>query len=196
MLLLLHLQCYYNPNYIIIIWINYENIDIKINADNFINKFKDIANSWKQSGRYVGYSGCRIDGLRSSFCGGYGSALNFCVSTEGLVSSCYEVLDENDYRTNLFAYGKYNRTTKSFEINEKKVKYLYNITVDRMSRCKDCFAKWNCGGHCIAKIALDSLDCILDDTPNYRCKINREIAKMELINIIRDWFPLNAKRRQ
>jgi uncharacterized protein len=154
--------------------------DVGIMAS-FIKNFHQARDEGIRQGINVTYSTCRLDGLRSSFCGAYGANLNFCVSTEGLVSSCFEVLDESDARADIFIYGKYNGTTQKFEFNEKCLERILNLNVNKMKRCRDCYVKFNCGGDCIAKASLQGMAHLTDDRPLERCVANRATNKDELV---------------
>ncbi|UCE08269.1 MAG: radical SAM protein, partial [bacterium] len=53
----------------------------------------------------LAYSGLRLGGVTSTFCGACGS--NFCLTPKGDVTSCFEVLEKPDHRSDLFFYGKW-----------------------------------------------------------------------------------------
>lgn len=129
----------------------------------------------------VGFSASRINALRSNFCNAIGTKLNFVVSTDGLVSSCYEVLEESDPRSEIFIYGKYDSISRSFKLNQKRLERLLNINVTKMARCHDCYMKWNCGGDCISKTAFGGIEHLKDDVPLERCVVSRSITKNELV---------------
>ncbi len=150
----------------------------------FINKFRETKEKGVDLVVDVAYSAARTDGIRSNFCGAYGNNLNFCVSTDGLVSSCYEVLDMSDIRSELFIYGRYNFDTHKFVFHEEVLERLITLNVNHMKRCTDCYAKWNCGGDCISKVSKDGIDRILNDEPIERCAANRALIKDDLIRLI------------
>lgn len=149
----------------------------------FIQEFRKARDVGILNGVSVAYSAARTDGIRSNFCGAYGKNLNFCVSTEGLVSSCYEVLNSDDQRASLFIYGQFDRATNRFVFDNSVLARLIGLSVSEMKRCDNCYAKWNCGGDCISKISKDGLDRIMDDSPIDRCMANREITKDDLFRI-------------
>jgi uncharacterized protein len=146
----------------------------------FVATFLEARGRGLRDGVEIGYSACRVDGLRSSFCGAYGSNLNFCVSTEGLVSSCYEVLEESDPRAEIFIYGRYDTAARRFTFDEDRLGRLLTLNVTKMGRCQDCYVKWNCGGDCLSKAALGGIEHLTDDEPLERCSANRIITKDEL----------------
>lgn len=143
----------------------------------FIDEYRKARHTAHGNGIEVGYSTARTDGLRASFCGAYGTNLNFCISTEGLVSTCYEVLDESDPRAEIFIYGRINPDTLRFEFNQDKLNRLLGLNVNSMDRCKECYVRWNCGGDCLSKIALAGIEGITNDQQQERCIANRALTK-------------------
>ena len=160
-------------------------LDNKLDGSNimsqFVHNFQEARAVGILENVDVSFSTCRIDGLRSNFCNAYGTKLNFVVSTDGLVSSCYEVLEESDPRSEIFIYGKYDATSRSFKLNEKRLERLLNINVTKMDRCRDCYVKWNCGGDCLSKAALGGIERLKDDVPLERCVVSRILTKDELV---------------
>lgn len=150
----------------------------------FTDGFLGAETSGLAVGTKVEYSGARLRNLRTSFCGAYGSGLNFVVSTEGLVSSCNEVLDESDPRSALFIYGRYDAQKRDFSFAIPRLERLLSLNVNQISRCRDCFLKWNCGGDCIAKAALGGFQHLTDEAPLERCTANRTLARRELFKSI------------
>jgi uncharacterized protein len=143
--------------------------------DRFVASMRQCRDEGSRYGVEVGFSTCRLDGLRRTFCSGYGPDLNFCVSTEGLVSSCYEVLESSDPRAAIFVYGRFERASGRFVLDPDRLRLLRELTVEKMGRCGDCYVKWNCGGDCLAKAALAGPQRLTDDAPLDRCMANRAI---------------------
>jgi uncharacterized protein len=150
----------------------------------FVKSFQAARHEGLALGSDVTYSTARIGSVQTSFCGAYGTNLNFCVSTEGIVSSCYEVLEESDPRSELFVYGRYDREQQAFVFDRERMERLIDLDVTKIGRCRDCFLKWNCGGDCISKAALGGLKHVTGDEPLERCGPSREIAKGVLIDAI------------
>ncbi|MDQ7794491.1 MAG: radical SAM protein [bacterium] len=147
----------------------------------FLIHFREASAFGRQNGMQIGLSSCRLDGLRSSFCSAYGPDLNFCVSTDGFVSSCYEVLDLSDPRGDMFIYGCYDPSLNAFVLDNNKVRRLRSLDVTGIERCRDCFVKWNCGGDCIAKAALGGLQAVIGSEALQRCFLTRNITADELL---------------
>lgn len=170
-------------------------VDNHMNAENlipkFIESFKQAKQKGLESGIDVAYSPVRLDGLRNSFCGAYGGNLNFCISTDGLISSCYEVLDNGDPRAKLFIYGYYHQETKTFKFFKDRIEGLLDINSNTIGRCKDCFVKWTCGGDCLSKAALRGIEHLLGNKDLERCTASRQLTQNQL------WLKfLEAKKKE
>ena len=133
----------------------------------------------------VSYAACRIGSVRSSFCGATGRNLSCCVATDGLVSSCYEVLDTDDPRASVFAYGVFDKAARTFQFDEAKASALRSLDVTKIARCSGCFARWSCAGGCLAKVAYGGMDTVVGPEPRTRCRLTREITRSELALLIR-----------
>jgi uncharacterized protein len=149
----------------------------------FVKEFFKAERVGEKHNIHLAYSGCRYDKFGGQFCGATGPDLNFVVTTDGLVTSCYEVTDRSHPKGWFFIYGEYDKALHEFVIDQQKVKYLQSISVDRMVRCRNCFIKWNCAGDCLARQDID-----LEDLKNGekmremspRCLANKEITIYEL----------------
>ena len=71
-----------------------------------------------------------------------------------------------------FYIGKFNDKKSEFVFNREKIINLRSRQVNLIYNCKDCFAKYNCSGECLAKTFANSGD-MYDTTKNNRCLINR-----------------------
>ena len=156
-------------------------LEVQSVLPSFVKNFRQAQVEGLRRGVDVTYSTARMDGLRTSFCGAYGANLNFCVSTEGVVSSCYEVLEASDPRAELFVYGRFDREIRDFQLDHERMQRLVELDVTSIGRCQDCFLKWNCGGDCIAKASLGGLANVVGDAPLERCGPSREIARDVLL---------------
>ena len=77
---------------------------------------------------------------------------SFVVTSEGLVTSCYEVCEMSDPRASRYVYGAYSPEEKCFVFDEEKRRDLHRLTVDNMPECRNCFCKYHCSGDCAAKL--------------------------------------------
>ncbi len=142
-------------------------------------KANEIADAHKVK---LAYSGLRLGGVTSTFCGACGS--NFSVTPEGDVTSCFEVSDRKDPRSPVFFFGQWNDKNNSFETRTDKLDYLRSFNVQNISYCQDCIAKWHCAGDCLAKVAYDQ--DLEGDRGSTRCQLNQEITKQRIMQLFRN----------
>ncbi len=150
--------------------------------DHFIAEMIESYKLGKEKKVSVQYSGNRISLLLSRFCGAQGS--NFFITPHGDVTACLEVTDREDPRADYFMYGSYDRKTRRFNFDIHKLKRLTDSQVQSFESCKDCFAKWHCGGDCLAKTP-DFSKVNLQRNP-YRCKINKALTRYSLISTMNE----------
>jgi uncharacterized protein len=123
------------------------------------------------------YSGSKLSSLTNRFCGTAGS--NFFVTPEGNITSCIEVTSKNDPRAGTFFYGRYNSDTKRFEFDQEQFRKLSAMRVNSFESCKECFAKWHCGGDCLSK--APDMERIGNIRNPYRCFVNKNLTQYQLI---------------
>jgi len=146
----------------------------------FIREFLK-ANAYAETrGAQIAYSGLRIGGATSTFCGACGD--NFCVTPEGDVTSCFEVTEKQDSRSELFFYGQWQPEKKRFDIWENKLKQLKSFNVQNISYCSDCIAKWHCAGDCLAKVSFDG--DVHGKRGSDRCWMNQQLTKKRIVQMI------------
>jgi uncharacterized protein len=148
----------------------------------FIREFLKANLAAEKKNVKLAYSGLRLGGVTSTFCGACGS--NFSVTPEGYVTSCFEVLEQQDHRANIFFFGKWHPQQKRFEIWQDKLDYLKSFNVQNIDYCQDCIAKWHCAGDCLAKVAYDS--DIEGERGSERCQMNQEITKKRIIQLFKN----------
>jgi uncharacterized protein len=125
------------------------------------------------------YSGATLDKTTSHFCGV--TQDSFAVTTEGVVSSCYETFLEEDPRGAEFFYGRLNPLVRRFEVNLDRLQALRGMHVQNKPYCADCFCRWHCAGDCHHKGAGPGEE--FRGTP--RCMLNQELTKDLLIEKVR-----------
>lgn len=100
-----------------------------------------------EAGVELKFSGLRFPQMSKAFCS-IGRS-NFAVTVEGKVTACFEVLEDEDHRSDVFFYGSFDG--KSFVFDEKKIEHLRHISETTPAGCKDCFVKFHCSGDCLGK---------------------------------------------
>ena len=140
-------------------------------ADLFVRKFLEAEKILDGKMRLV-YSAARMDHVGSAFCGV--CCNSFVVTSEGLVTSCYEVSEMSDPRSGRYIYGAWDPDANGFTFDEKKQEDLHGLTVDRMPHCADCFCKYHCSGDCAAKLLGTRPPS--EHAGSVRCRITRAIT--------------------
>lgn len=152
-----------------------------VDAALFIDRFRAAKRIADTHGIELKYSGQRFHTCTNVFCrAATGDA--FAVTPEGHVTSCYEVVDRDDPRADLFFFGQYHRETAQFSFEANKIETLRRLSVEHKAYCRDCFCKWHCAGDCPAKLAV--LGDAWDPGQNPRCVINRELTKDRIKELI------------
>ena len=147
-----------------------------VDPEKFVKGFLEGTKIAAEKGIYCYFSGYRFPKLSNNFCGiGW---KNFAVTPEGNVTSCFEVLSDEDKRSETFFYGKHVKN-KGFVIDFDKIKALRELSGKKFECCQNCFVKFQCAGDCRAK------GLYLNDISNYngggRCYIIQELTKAGLI---------------
>lgn len=134
--------------------------------ETFVEHFFDARTVGICVGLEVVHASSQLSKKRKTFCHAVGKDMNFCVSADGIVSSCYEHLDSS--AANKFFYGRYE--DGSFEII-RDASIRLECAGGIKSECKTCYLASTCAGDCYAD----------KDKYGRRCYINRQIAKRELL---------------
>jgi radical SAM protein with 4Fe4S-binding SPASM domain len=147
----------------------------------FVENYLPLIDKAKRCGVTLYNSFAPVDHIKRSFCGANGS--NFFVTSQGYVTSCLEVALVSDTRSDIFFYGKFNEETQKFEIDDNKRKFLLNRETSNMYQCNNCYAKWQCGGECMAKIASIGDVYRFDPNQNLGCLMQQKMlhSKLDLL---------------
>jgi len=140
---------------------------------NFI-KSKEIA---EENGIKLYNSGSDLEKIGFKFCGASGS--NFFVTPDGNVTTCLEVSRPEDDMNDVFIIGKFDNEKNEFIFNQERLDALRKRTIQNISGCGDCFAKYNCSGDCPAKSYAVSRS-LYDSSNNIRCDVNRALLLHEI----------------
>ena len=74
----------------------------------------------------------------------------FCLTAEGTISACHLATSPKESRYAKCVYGRISNDG-NVKIDEDKFQQLYEDNMLSKHRCDDCFARWNCGGECMAR---------------------------------------------
>lgn len=119
--------------------------------------------------------------VRRTFCGV--TDPNFSLTSDGHISSCYEIMYDDDKRAPHAYYGRYNRETRKFDVDGRRIAKLRLHDVNKITKCQDCFAKWQCAGDCQARW-YNSQTGDLETGTDVRCDINRTLIRDRLLEIV------------
>ncbi len=117
--------------------------------------------------------------LRREFCGL--TEPNFAITVDGRISGCYEVIENSDPRSDTFHYGEFRDGEFYFDL--EKIAQLRCRQQILAPKCHRCFARWQCAGDCQIRW-YDETTGQYDDSGDFRCAINRELVKRELIKVL------------
>lgn len=120
-----------------------------------------------------------ISRITDKYCESLGK--NLFITPDGFITSCVQVVSENDPRSKIFIIGKYQKKKKKYTLDDKKIKDLSKRVVDCLGKCYNCFLKWNCAGECPA-LAMN-LNGTIFSVPENKCIANKIIAQNKLIEI-------------
>lgn len=151
--------------------------DITPDSKIFIQAFRQASAVARRHGRELEYSGARLGVMTDRFCEAAGRS--FAVTPTGEVSSCYEVTEPKDTRAELFFWGRYDKETQTFDLDETRRRKQRRLTVHNKPNCQTCFCKWHCAGDCTAKLAY--LGDPLDTAGSPRCEVNRALTRDQLL---------------
>lgn len=163
-------------------------------AQAFVCGFLQAAKILEPKGIPLYFSGSSFPETKPTFCGiGW---KNFAVTPEGEVTSCFEVLSQEDGRAARFIYGRYV-PGKGFQLDPERIAALRRLSDEEPDYCRNCFAKFHCAGDCRAK------GVALADKNGYhgagRCEIIRGIIKgklLEQLSIAEEGDEVHGKQRE
>ena len=146
-----------------------------VNVDKYIENLKKIFDIASRNNILFRTAEMEIDRIVSFNCGACGTNKVFLPT--GDITSCFEVDYKEDPRSKYFFIGNMDKDG-NITIDDKKTKILSKRTIYNMNKCKNCFAKYNCGGGCLAKTND------LFSQSDYICKITKEMMKYLLERMI------------
>lgn len=144
----------------------------------FISQMKKTMKIAYKMGVEIYHAGTTLDGIHDHFCGAIGT--NFFVIPTGKITTCLEISRESDEMADIFQIGGYDGS--KFSIDRKKIELLLLRKVQKIPFCKDCFAKYNCAGDCLAK-SYSQTGSLFSNNGNKRCEVNRQILFERIKNL-------------
>lgn len=152
-------------------------------AQEFVRGYYDAQRIADEYGKTIVVSGAlsTFPNVRRTFCGV--TDPNFSLTSDGHISSCYEIMYDDDKRAPHAYYGRYNRHTREFEVTGRRIAQLRLHDVNKIEKCQNCFAKWQCAGDCQARW-YNSQTGDLETGTDVRCEINRTLIRDRLLEIV------------
>jgi uncharacterized protein len=143
--------------------------------ESFVSQYRKAVERGAAAGIQVAYSGCRPTQYGSTFCGVAGPNPNFFVTTGGLVSSCFEIVDPETAKGHFTVYGCYDRQRRGFVFDQDRLRRIRTFGVHTIAHCRGCFAQSSCAGDCFARADFQVADNgdILGSAMSPRCVVNR-----------------------
>jgi uncharacterized protein len=146
-------------------------------SEDFIEGFRTASALAEGHSIELYYSGARLHTVTDKFCHAAGEG--FSISPTGDITSCYEVITDEDRRSRTFFYGKYDNDKRKFVIFPDKLRQLQEWTVAKLEYCRNCFCKYHCAGDCLTR-STNGID-LSTVTDNSRCKINQTLTFDQII---------------
>jgi uncharacterized protein len=139
--------------------------EIKEFYDNYISHFFAAQNLGIETGIKISCSASRnINLLEERFCPG-----EFALTPDGEITICTRISSPMDPGYSDCIYGKVDETG-AVKIDHNKFSSLAGDNVYSKEKCNNCFAKWHCGGGCMAQRYVyneEVLDLICDFTRSF-----------------------------
>lgn len=104
----------------------------------------------------------------------------FVFTPDGTVTTCFEVQNFFSHFQD-FIIGKYNPRKDLFEINKKKLYKMKKIQVDRYQKCRNCFAKYICGGGCPKRNLIETGS--FNQVDPVMCKVKQKLIADAILRI-------------
>lgn len=150
-------------------------------AKKFVQEFIKAREAVKGRIRLV-YSAARENTVALSFCAA--ATDGFTVTSEGLVTACYEACTLSDPRSERFIYGHYDSDKHAFVFDRERMEKLHALTVDHMPACRDCFCKYSCCGDCPAKLL--GTKPVEEHAGSPRCLITRALTYRLIVESLQE----------
>ncbi|MBN2355905.1 SPASM domain-containing protein [candidate division KSB1 bacterium] len=111
----------------------------------FADRYIHLETSARALGIILKYSGAQLEQLNSAFC--HVGRNEFAVTPDGYLTNCWEVSSAGHPYAGHFIFGHILSDGRVY-VEMDKWAALRALTVDHLGYCRDCFAKYHCGGGC------------------------------------------------
>lgn len=151
--------------------------DYHFDMDLYIDKYLDAYKYAKTKGLFWGsFLIINFDGESEYHCRSCIPLSAPHLTPDGYISACDMVLTGTDaYHMDLFVVGKWNNTTKTFDLDYDKIKALNNRKSSSIEHCQKCPAMMHCGGYCLGEIVNETGQ--LDGQNPIKCGAVRKLFK-------------------
>ena len=149
-------------------------------SEAFIEAYRAASERAAAHGREVRFSGARAGTLTNHFCSV--SRDNFCISADGNVTACFEAFGEDHACAGAFFYGRPAAEGGGYVFDRAVLDHLRGQAVEKREHCRDCFAKWSCGGDCYYKWMAATGGGEFNGSS--RCQVIRELTKDQILEKI------------
>jgi uncharacterized protein len=146
----------------------------------FIEAYREAAACALRHGLSINFSGARVGTLTNHFCGV--SRDSFSLSADGNVTACFEAFAEDNPLAGTFFYGRPAEDGPGYVFDRAALEGLRSQGVEKREHCRDCFAKWSCGGDCYYKWMAASGGGEFNGSP--RCHVIRELTRDQILEKI------------
>lgn len=158
--------------------------DLEKYYDTFINEYykaKELARGYGITLESIAVE--TLSMIRDRTCEG-----KIVLTPMGTVSSCARVSSPKEELYDEYTYGAVKDGRLTFD--EEKFRSILNTSnIYTQEMCRDCYARWNCGGGC--RLFHHSFRPEFEEV---RCNFMRKALKRELINVLSDKFRQNTGR--
>lgn len=105
------------------------------------------------------------------------------LTPEGRLSICARVSSPKEELFPCFTYGEITEDGRISVDREKFDRLMHENTIESAPECRDCFARWNCGGGC--RLFTMSFP---DESRRVFCDFQRKCVKYQVLEHIRQHF--------
>lgn len=157
---------------------------LELKANEYIKQFKKALDMAKKRDIKITQFGLFsiFEPLKQHCLSFYGNRM--VLLPDGSLTYCLGCSEEYSQFSKIFCMGKYNKKTKMFDYKKPKIFEISLDYVDKIKKCKNCFAKYICSGICPANNIIRQGDPYKID--KFSCKIRKEIIRDAILRIYKE----------